>query len=179
MTHFLYLLTRENSSQWFQNIVLKLPMFVFEIADIHVSDRIFGKTAVKIFCPIDQLLSHPLDLLQTSNRTIATCLYSLPSLLKGRFINHPSIMSNGIWGNLLLKKRWYFWQLYIVDIHSWPCICVHVLLNNISAWCCSMLAWCGEREMNVGWDQIGGMYGIYHFIFLHAFSTQYCNPCCI
>lgn len=110
------------------------------------------------------------DLLQTSNRTIATCLYSLPSLLKGRFINHPSIMSNGIWGNLLLKKRRYFWQLYIVDIHSWPCICVHVLLNNISAWCCSMLAWCGEREMNVGWDQIGGMYAcIYHFIFLHAF----------
>lgn len=27
-----------------------------------------------------------------------------------------------------------------------------------------------EREMNVGWDQIGGMYAcIYHFIFLHAF----------
>lgn len=26
-----------------------------------------------------------------------------------------------------------------------------------------------EREMNVGWDQIGGMYGIYHFIFFHAF----------
>lgn len=23
--------------------------------------------------------------------------------------------------------------------------------------------------MNVGWDQIGGMYGIYHFIFFHAF----------
>lgn len=40
---------------------LKLPVFVFEIADIHVSDRIFGKTAVKIFCPIDQLLSNPLQ----------------------------------------------------------------------------------------------------------------------
>lgn len=51
------------SQEWFQNIVLKLPMFVFEIADIHVSDRIFGKTAVKIFCPIDQLLSHPLQTL--------------------------------------------------------------------------------------------------------------------
>lgn len=67
------------------------------------------------------------------------------------------------------KKDWYFWQLYIVDIHPWPCIYVHVLLNNISAWCCSMLTWCGEREMNIGWDQIWGMCGIYHLIFLHVF----------
>lgn len=111
------------------------------------------------------------DLLQTSNRTIATCLYSLPSLLKGRFINHPSIMSNGIWGNLLLKKK----TVFLATVHCWHSfLAMYLRTCAFEQYKCLMLFNAGmmwrEREMNVGWDQIGGMYAcIYHFIFLHAF----------
>lgn len=120
------------------------------------------------------------DLLQTSNRTIATCLYSLPSLLKGRFINHPSIMSNGIWGNLLLKKK----TVFLATVHCWHSfLAMYLRTCAFEQYKCLMLfnagmMWRERDECRVGsnWGDVC-MHLPLHF--LACFSTRYCNPCCI